>query len=337
MNGAAKIFLAAGVWLGGIACATAIDPASRKADYIRPQEIPFPTENPYSVAKVELGRRMFFDPTFSASKTISCASCHLPSVAWTDHQPHARGEGASAMSLRTPTLINVAWLDTLGWDGKFHSIESVAFTPITGKLNMNLPEPTLVDRLSATRSYPPLFDAAFGDATITRQRVEMALATFERTIVSPEAPFDRWIAGKDDAITVAAQRGFEIFNGKGRCAECHSGWAFTDGSFHDIGTATGQDIGRGRYFPTSIKLQYAFKTPSLRDITLHAPYMHDGSIATLEQVIDLYDRGGIDRPSRSELIRPLHLTDTEKSDLIAFLQILKSDGYGTAMPAPPPT
>ena len=128
------------------------------------------------------------------------------------------------------------------------------------------------------------------------------MATFERTIVSGEAPFDRWIKGDEKAINAAAKRGFDLFVGKAHCASCHSGWAFTDSSFHDIGTATGDDIGRGKLFPTSIKLQYAFKTPTLRDVARRAPYMHDGSDATLEAVIDLYDRGGIDRPSRSELI-----------------------------------
>ncbi len=129
-------------------------------------------------------------------------------------------------------------------------------------------------------------------------KVEMALATFERSIVSTEAPFDRWLNGDDSAIDAAAKRGFALFNGKANCAACHSGWAFTDASFHDIGTAHDDDIGRGRLFPSSAALKYAFKTPTLRDVAHRAPYMHDGSVPTLEAVIDLYDRGGIDRPSR---------------------------------------
>jgi cytochrome c peroxidase len=189
---------------------------------------------------------------------------------------------------------------------------------------MNLPESALITRLSSVSGYVDDFTAAFGEGPITRENIELALATFERSIVSEQAPFDRWIAGDEAAIDAAAKRGFDIFNGKARCAECHSKFAFSDGSFHDIGTAQNEDVGRGRFFPTSTKLRYAFKTPTLRDVARRAPYMHDGSIATLEAVIDLYDRGGIDRPSRSELIAPLRLTKDEKGDLIAFLNTLTS-------------
>ena len=293
-----------------------------QSNFARPASIPFPDDNPFTQAKADLGKRMFFDPQFSSTRTISCASCHIANVAWSDTLSHARGVADQSMSLRTPTLLNVAWLGTLGWDGKFHSLESVAFTPITGKLNMNLPEASLIARLSEEPGYPAAFSKAFGDPTINRDRVESALATFERTIVSSRAPFDDWIDGNETAINDAAKRGFGLFTGKARCAECHSGWSFTDGSFHDIGTATDDDTGRGRLFPTSVKLRYAFKTPSLRDVARRPPYMHTGAIATLEQVIELYDRGGIDRPSRSEVIRPLHLTSEEKSDLLAFLQTL---------------
>jgi len=149
--------------------------------------------------------------------------------------------------------------------------------------------------------------------------------------VSGEAPFDRWIKGDERAISVAAKRGFDLFNGKGHCAACHSGWSFSDSSFHDIGTARGDDIGRGRLFPTSVQLRYAFKTPTLRDVARRAPYMHDGSVATLADVIDLYDKGGIDRPSRAEEIRPLHLTAQEKGDLIAFLQTLTAAPSAVAL------
>ena len=168
---------------------------------------------------------------------------------------------------------------------------------------------------------------------MTRPRIEQALATYQRTIVAGEAPFDRWIMGDDNAIGAQAKRGFALFNGKANCAACHSGPSFTDGSFHDIGTATGDDIGRGQMFPTSVKLRYAFKTPTLRDVARRPPYMHDGSAATLREVIDLYDRGGIDRPSRSPEIKPLGLTGEEKADLIAFLQTL--DG-APVTPSPPP-
>src|SRR6185437_4238334 len=258
----------------------------------------------------------------SRSRTMSCSSCHNPSLSWTDGLPLAIGENLSKLPVRSPTLIDVAWMPKLGWDGHFRNLESVAFGPITASNNMDLSEKELVERLTAIPGYLRSFDVAFGKGAITRRKIELALATYERSIVSHDAPFDRWIAGDETAIDKAAKRGFDLFNSKGRCSSCHSGWTFTDGSFHDIGVAEGDDIGRGKLFPTSKKLRYAFKTPTLRDVARRAPYMHDGSVPTLEAVIDLYNRGGIDRPSRSELISPLGLTEDEKSDLIAFLKTL---------------
>ena len=141
----------------------------------------------------------------------------------------------------------------------------------------------------------------------------------------PLGRLDRWIEGDERAISDSAKRGFDLFNSKAHCSACHSGWAFTDASFHDIGTATGDDIGRGQLFPNSPALRYAFKTPTLRDVARRPPYMHDGSVATLSDVIDLYNRGGIDRPSRAEEIKPLGLTEQEKADLVAFMRTYLND------------
>jgi cytochrome c peroxidase len=296
--------------------------------YRRPAEIPFPADNAYSEAKAKLGRMLFFDPILSGSKTRACASCHNPSLSWADGLPRAVGEKQTALPLRTPTLLDVAWNGPLGWDGHFRNLEAVAFGPITSPKNMNLPETHLIARLAAIPGYVSAFQAAFGEGSVTRKKIEWALATFERSIVSGEAPFDRWINGDDSAISEQAKRGFDLFNGKANCASCHSGWSFTDGSFHDIGVARGNDLGRGKLFPKSVKLRYAFKVPTLRDVARRAPYMHDGSIATLEDVIELYDRGGIARPSRADEIKPLGLSRDEKADLIAFLETL------TGAPAP---
>jgi cytochrome c peroxidase len=300
--------------------------------YRRPAEIPHPADNRYSAEKSELGRKLFFDSIMSGSGSHSCSTCHNPALAWGDGAARAVGQGQTKLSLRSPTLLDVAWIPRLGWDGKFRDLESVAFGPITSRGNMNLPEETLLARLNASSAYVNAFAAVFGAAGITRRNIELALATFERSIVSGRAPFDRWIDGDDAAISAAAKRGFDLFNGKAHCSSCHNGFSFTDGSFHDIGTAKNTDIGRGRLFPSSVKLRYAFKTPTLRDVTLRAPYMHDGSIATLEEVIDLYDRGGIERPSRSVLIRPLGLTDAERADLIAFLDTLTATPKTVLLP-----
>ncbi|MCJ2016595.1 c-type cytochrome [Methylobacterium sp. E-065] len=315
-------FVGVGVGLGS-------GPDSRRAawrdTYRPPAEIPFPAENPYTAAKAELGRRLFFDPILSGDRTRSCATCHVPDLAWADGRARAATRQKGDMDLRTPTVLNVAWQDgPLGWDGKFHTLESVSAMPITAPGNMNLPMNEALARLSAEPNYTAAFASAFADPAVTRERLEAALATFERLIVTEPAPFDRWIAGQEDAIAEPAKRGFDLFNGRAGCANCHSGWSFTDNSFHDIGVAQGTDIGRGRFKPTSVALRYAFKTPTLREVGQRAPYMHDGSVPNLEAVIDLYDRGGIDRPSRSRLIKPLHLIATERSDLLAFLATLSA-------------
>jgi cytochrome c peroxidase len=309
------------------------DRPALKAKYQRPGEIPFPEGNPYSEAKSKLGRILFFDPLLSGSRLRSCATCHNPSLSWADGLPLAVGE--KQMPLRSPTLLNVAWVPRPGWTGHFRSLEAVAFGPITSPGNMDLPEKELIRRLSEIPGYVKAFHVAFGDNKITRRNIELALATFQRSIVSGEAPFDRWIKGNDGAISEPAKRGFDLFNGKAHCGSCHSGWTFTDSSFHDIGTAKGDDIGRGKLFPTSVKLRYAFKTPTLRDVARRAPYMHNGSVTTLEEVIDLYDKGGIERPSRSALIFPLHLSQSEKADLIAFLHTLTAAPEQVAMPRVP--
>lgn len=299
--------------------------AAHREAFRRPAEIPHPDDNPYSPAKAELGRVLFFDPILSGSKTRSCASCHSPGLSWGDGRPRAIGEAHTALPLRSPTLIAIAWMPRLGWDGKFRDVEAVTFAPMNSKLNMNLPEAEALARLNAIPGYVKAFDVVFGPGEISKRKVELALANYQRTIVPAVAPFDRWIEGDQLAINAAAKRGFEIFAGKAHCTGCHNGFAFSDGSFHDIGTANGADIGRGRLFPNSVPLRYAFKTPTLRDVTRRAPYMHDGSVATLEEVIDLYDRGGIERPSRSKLIFPLGLSKDEKSDLIAFLGTLTGE------------
>ncbi|HEX4410846.1 MAG TPA: cytochrome c peroxidase [Xanthobacteraceae bacterium] len=311
--------------------ASEVSPQALRAQFRRPAAIPFPKDNPYTRSKYDLGLTLFFDPILSGSKSKSCSSCHNPGLSWGDGRPRAMGE--KQLPLRSPTLLNVAWTPKLGWDGHFHDLETVALGPLTTPENMNSTEDQVVERLSAIPGYKRAFAAAFGKADITMPKVEQALATFERTIVASDAPFDHWIRGEEHAIGPAAKRGFAVFNGKANCAACHRGWAFSDASFHDIGVAKDKDIGRGRLFPSSVKLQYAFKTPTLRDVGRRGPYMHDGSLATLDDVIDLYDHGGIDRPSRDDEIHLLDLPQSDKADLVAFLQTL--DGVQKPFAVPP--
>ncbi len=189
-------------------------------------------------------------------------------------------------------------------------------------------------RLSSLPQYNQLFDAAFPGEGLNVETLAKALATYERTIVSGRAPFDAWINGDEDAIPEEAKRGFAIFNTTGHCSSCHEGWNFTNDGFHDIGLA-GADAGRGLLMPRVVKINHAFKTPGLREIVNRSPYMHDGSLGTLEEVIDHYNSGGIDRPSRSDLIAPLGLAEQDKLDLIAFLKTLSSHLAATSVLALP--
>jgi len=305
-------------------------------DYRRPVTTPYPEDNPYSAQKAALGATLFFDPVLSGSRNSACVTCHQPTRAWGDGLAKAVGDQQQPLALRSPTLLDVAWTPRLGWDGKFPDVEAVSFSAISGTANLNLPVQEALERLSANPAYVQRFQAAFGPGGVTQEKVERALATYERGIVSSPAPFDRWVAGDDQAVSDAAKRGFVLFDGKAACSGCHSGWSFTDYSFQDIGSAVGKDIGRGALFPSSVSLRYAFKVPTLRDVALRAPFMHDGSIATLAAVIELYDAGGIARPSRSPLLRPLGLTSVEKAELIEFLGTLTGDPRQVVTPLSPP-
>jgi len=318
--------------IGQVSGIVLTDRESLREKYLWPAKIPYPKDNPYSEAKFKLGRMLFFDPILSGSGSCSCASCHNPGLSWADGQPRAVGLIQEPLTLRCPTLLGVAWIPKPGWTGRFRDLESLAMTPITSPQMMNLPENLLIERLSANSGYVAAFKDAFHETQIDRRQVEQALATFERSILPARAPFDRWLDGGRTAINESAARGFDLFNGKANCAACHNGWAFTDSSFHDIGSADNDDIGRGNLFPNSVTLRYAFKTPTLRDVARRGPYMHDGSVSTLPAVIELYDRGGIDRPSRAAEIRRLGLSSIEKADLIAFLETLT--GRPDIVPSP---
>jgi cytochrome c peroxidase len=327
-------FLALVLWLPGVGAAEP-DRAARMAKFARPSGVPFPAENPYSADKAELGRQLFFDTLLSASGTISCATCHHPRLAWGDGLPRAIGEARKPLPFRSPTILGIAWMEAFGWDGKFPTLESVTFTPVSSAANMGRDEAELLRDIAADPAYRAAFDKVFPGEGVSRATVERALATYERTIVPAMAPFDRWISGDEAAIPESAKRGFDLFTGRGQCNECHSSWRFTDDSFHDIGTGGDNDVGRGRLFANSPSLQHAFKVPTLRDVAKRAPYMHDGSLPDLLAVIDLYNRGGVDRPSRDPHIRPLALTVQERADLLAFLQTLTGEAARDPSPVTP--
>jgi cytochrome c peroxidase len=305
-----------------------------KALYRRPASIPFPKDNPYTPEKAALGKRLYFDTRLSLTSAQSCGSCHSPSLGWADGLAVGVGHGMNKLGRHSPTVVNAAWGDIFMWDGRLATLEDQALGPIQSPAEMNMPLDKLMARLQTIGEYKPMFASVFPQEGMTPKTLAKAIATYERTIVSERAPFDRWIEGDEKAISEEAKRGFVVFNGKAQCAACHEGWNFTNEGFQDIGLPS-DDAGRGQFLTAVIKMQHAFKTPSLREITRRAPYMHDGSLATLEQVVDHYDGGGMDRPSRSDLMKPLGLTSDEKSDLVAFLKSLTSDLTPTAAPVLP--
>jgi cytochrome c peroxidase len=305
-----------------------------KAQYRRPALIPFPKDNPYTPQKMALGKKLYFDTRISVSSAQSCASCHNPGFGWADGLPVGVGHGMAKLGRRSPTIINAAWGAVFMWDGRLATLEEQALGPIQSPGEMNMPIEQLMERLASIAEYKPLFAAAFPGESISPQTLAQAIATFERTVVSARAPFDDWIDGNEQAISEEAKRGFAIFNTKAQCSSCHEGWNFTNDGFQDIGLMS-DDVGRGKFLPEVLKMQHAFKTPGLREISRRGPYMHDGSIATLEQVVEHYDEGGVKRPSRSDLMKPLGLSTQDKSDLIAFLKTLTSSLDPTAVPVLP--
>lgn len=309
-------------------------PEQFKATYRRPDTIPFPPKNPYTPAKALLGRVLYYDTRLSGAGTLACASCHNPGLGYGDGLAKSMGDDMKPLDRRSPTIINSAWGKLFMWDGRAASLEEQALGPIEAPREMNQSLDRLVRTLSNIPGYRSLFAGAFPDQPISPATIGAAVATYERTIVSSDAPFDAWIDGDGSAIPDAARRGFDLFNTKAKCALCHGGWNFTDDGFHDIGLPDA-DTGRGQLLPHVRKMQHAFKTPSLREIARRAPYMHDGSLPTLAAVVVHYDRGGVDRASKSELITPLDLSAAEQADLVAFLMTLTSADAPGVVPVLP--
>jgi cytochrome c peroxidase len=314
---------------------TSGDLATLKAQYRRPTEIPFPATNPYTPEKAALGKALYFDPRLSGHQNMNCASCHNPSFGWEVPLKGAIGAQNTMLGRNAPTVLNLAWSkDHYFWDGRAKTLEEQALGPIQADVEMNMALPALVTRLQGIPEYRKWFDSAFPGEGLSAQTIAKSIATFERTVVSGYAPFDAWIDGDESAISDAAKRGFTLFNGKARCAGCHTGWNFTDNKFHDLGLTT-TDIGRGKITPDDPMAKHAFKTPGLRDITQRAPFLHDGSAQDLETIMALYVSGGMDRPSRSPLMRPLDLQPQEIADVIEFLKTLTGTKQVVSLPVLP--
>ena len=280
-----------------------------------------PSDNPLTEGRVELGKQLFFDKRLSSDSTVSCASCHDASKGWSNGTAFATGVRGQLSSRNTPTIVNSAYQTFLFWDGRAGSLEEQALGPIQNPLEMDMPLAELESRLNKIGGYREQFNRVFG-ADVTAENVGKALAAFQRTILSGNAPYDRFKAGETDALSEPAQRGMKLFAHKAHCAACHSGPNFSDGAFHNVGIGVhGKNFDVGREQISNVLGDRAsFRTPSLREIARTAPYMHDGSLKSLEEVVDYYDRGGARNPQLDEDIVPLKLTNQEKRDLVAFLR-----------------
>ncbi|HKS23474.1 MAG TPA: cytochrome c peroxidase [Thermoanaerobaculia bacterium] len=282
--------------------------------------LPENRENPMTPAKFELGRQLFEDARLSGDESLSCASCHPREMAYTEAVPFSEGAGGKPMPRHTPTVLNAAYYRYINWDGKFATIPELVLAVLANPRNMNMQdEDVLIDRLESVPEYREQFRKLFGGRP-TKQRVALAIDAYVRGLTTPNSPFDRYAAGDTFALTDAQKRGLALFVGKAECAMCHRGPNFEDDQFHALGIG-GDDV--GRFKVTGVEAdRNAFKTPTLRNVALTAPYMHDGSLATLRDVIELYNAGGGANQPKSMLLRKLNLTEKEKADLAAFLESL---------------
>jgi cytochrome c peroxidase len=292
----------------------------------------WPKDNKYSAAKVELGRYLYYDQRMSADGTVSCASCHAPEHGFTDGAPVSTGVKGQKGGRSAPTVINRAYSLAQFWDGRAGSLEDQAKGPMANPIEMGNTHEAIVDKLKGIAGYRALFAKAFGSDEITIDATAKAIACFERTVLSGNAPYDRYKRGEKKAMTPQQVRGMSIFIDKAKCDQCHEGANFTLNAYANLGVGTDKpDPDVGRYAVTKDPRDWgAFKTPTLREIEHTAPYMHDGSLKTLEEVVEFYDKGGIKNKNLDEKIKPLHLTYQDKKDLVAFLKALSGEGWQNA-------
>lgn len=295
--------------------------------------VPVPAADPVTAAKVALGRKLFFDTRLSADGSVSCASCHNPLHGFSDQRPVSLGVGGHPGDRNAPTVLNAAYYPLLFWDGRVAGLENQTAVPMANPIEMDLPHAAAVARLRQDPTYRREFQAAFGAGPIDFSQVQMAIASYERTLVSGDSPFDRYEYGGDKkALSPAAIRGLAVFENpnEGNCASCHTigpRYAlFTDEKFHNTGEGVddqGNIVDLGRYNETKIDSDKgAFKTPDLRDVAQTAPYMHDGKLKTLADVVAFYAGQGNSNPYLDQNMKRIHLSGRDRSDLVEFLKSL---------------
>jgi len=297
--------------------------------WILPDTPPTPADNPMTAEKIALGKNLYFDPRLSRNGSISCATCHNPSLGWSDAEAKAIGIDGQVAGRSSPTVINTGYNTIHMWDGRKKSLEDQATGPMEASSEMATDFDAMMKFLNNNRGYKAQFEQAFPGEVISKDTVAKAIASFERTVVSNTSAFDRWIKGDAKAMNEQQINGFLTFidPNKGNCSVCHSGANFTDNGFHNLGLKQfgNKDADIGRFHLKKVKtMNGAFKTPTIRDITQTAPYMHDGSLKSLRAVVEHYVRGGDVKENLSPNMKPLTITKQEQDDLIAFMKALTS-------------
>ena len=292
-----------------------------------PTSVPIPATNLNYKSKIKLGEQLYFDGRLSQNGAISCAFCHTPGLGFADPKQVSIGVGGKKGGRQAPTVYNTAFNPVQFWDGRAGSLEEQAIGPIINPVEMAESHENVVSKLSKIKGYVNQFQKVFG-AGVSMQGIAEAIAAYERTIISTNSAFDKYVLGDKAAMSKEAQRGMDLFKGKARCILCHNGPNFTDNQFHNLGVPQvgpmKEDL--GRYYVTRRPEDTgAFKTPTLRSIIETAPYMHDGAFRTLEEVVDFLNQGGGKNSHLSPLIKPLGLGAQEKSDLLAFLKALTGE------------
>ncbi|MGB1299029.1 MAG: cytochrome-c peroxidase [Psychrobium sp.] len=303
--------------------------------WLLPDKPPAPDNNEWTRDRAALGKMLYFDPRLSGNGMVSCASCHNPMLGWSDGLGKGIGIDGARLNRASPVVTNTAYNYIQMWDGRKRNLEDQATGPMDSPDEMHTNYEQMFRFLNTSIGYRHAFERAYPGQGINKTTVAKAIASFERTIVSNNSPFDQWIKGNNDAMTTAQIRGFKLFINpeKGDCARCHSAPNFVDDGFHNIGINDGDT---GRYAIKKIGvLKGAFKTPTLRDIALSAPYFHDGSAATLMDVVEHYNRGGDRNTPGLIAINPLGLNGQEKLDLVEFMKALTTKPEPYTLPVLP--
>jgi cytochrome c peroxidase len=358
-----QVLLIFSLLLVAVLVSTGLPQQANAGELVPLPPLPISPANPLTPEKVELGKKLFFDRRLSGDGTMACATCHNPETGYSDALQISLSYPTTKNWRNAPAIINLAYNSAFFWDGRAVNMEEQALFPIMSAFEMNQNLDYLEEELMEVPEYVTAFQDVFG-GEITRERVGMALAAFQKTIISKDAPLDKYLKGDKDALTLAQKKGYDIFTGKGHCMSCHNGPNLTDNKFYNIGVPENPSVVNdprvsatrrftakvsgyaayrtltedpGRYLVTKDRKDWkAFRTQSLREIALTGPYMHNGVFGSLKEVIEFFNKGGGEDQNKTPLLKPLYLTDDEKQELEVFLkEALKGELVKVKMPEVP--